>query len=388
MLNLSAEEILLGIQEMKRGSFSSEDPVRLLVVDDSKLMRQAICDIVGTDSQIKVVGEAENGAKAIQMLAEIDPDVITLDVNMPVMDGLTALKHIMIKHPKPTVMFSTYTQDGERITFDALHYGAIDFIPKPTKLSRTGLEEQREKIVQKIMMAARVELEAIRYFRSFPKKTSAEKSEGTDLNFLFAIGTSVGGYSALLKMIPGLRPDLPAAYVVIFYAAPNVLDSFVRYLDEYSGLRVKRAASGDVLRAGVCYIASGEEYVTAHSFEGQIRLEVNQKPFPNHSGAINMLMFSVADVMKDRAIGLLLTGSGEDGVEGFSEIIRAGGIGIVQDPLSCLCHETVLTALHGCKPHRILSDGRIAPEINALLVEEKGEKKMNLDDLRFEWKVR
>jgi two-component system, chemotaxis family, protein-glutamate methylesterase/glutaminase len=344
------------------------NPVRLLIVDDSKWMRRAICDLIQDASGVVVAGEAGNGAEALELLPKVAPDVITLDVNMPVMDGLTALKHIMIEHPKPTVMLSAYTQEGGRITFDALRYGAIDFIPKPSRLDDADLSDQRERIVRKIMMAASVELEAVRYFRPVQKSIQVEKTEGSHWKYLFAMGASIGGYSALLKIIPQLRPDLPATYVVTLYTTEADIDPFIRYLDEHSSLKVKRALGGTCLKGGVCYIASGEEYVTLRPSNGNLLLEVNRRPFPNHQGAINMLMFSIADVMKDHAIGVILSGSGEDGVEGIGEILRRGGIGIVQDPPSCLCPETAKAVLRHCRVDLVLSDGRIPSEVNTVFL--------------------
>jgi len=345
-----------------------ENLVRALIVDDSKLIRRLIASIFNQSQQVQVVGEAENGAEALEMMPRLNPDIVTLDINMPIMDGLTALKHIMIKYPRPTVMLSTYTRDGERVTFDALKYGAIDFIAKPSRLEGLTLEEQRQRIIQKVMAAAKVELGAVHYLRDVPKQRIPKRPGNKNCNFLLAMGTSVGGYSALLKIIPQLRPDLPVAFLVVFYTASDYLDAFIKYLDEYSDVQVKRAVNGDLLKNGVCYMASGDEYVTVHPSNGQLSLKVHPKPFPLHQGAINMLMFSLADVMKHRSIGVILSGSGEDGVEGVREILRMGGIGIVQDSSSCLCQETVQSTLHSCKVDLVLSDWRIPSELNTLLI--------------------
>jgi two-component system chemotaxis response regulator CheB len=344
------------------------ESVRLLVVDDSKLIRRLIHDIFNESDQVQIVGEASNGVEALEMLPSLNPDVITLDVNMPVMDGLTALKHIMIKYPKPTVMLSAYTKEGEYVTFETLKYGAVDFIAKPSRLQSMALEEQRQRVIQKVLTAAKVRVEAVQYLRPVPKQAQPKRAGGRNCNFLFAMGASIGGYSSLLKIIPQLRHDLPAAFLVVLYAASEHLEAFVKYLDEESAVKVKRAVDGDLLKSGVCYIASGDEYVTVHSSNGQLSLAVHPKPLPSHKGATNMLMFSLAEVMKHRSIGIILSGSGVDGVEGIDEILRTGGIGIVQDPLSCLCQETARAALNRCKIDLVLSDWRIPSEINNLLI--------------------
>jgi two-component system chemotaxis response regulator CheB len=344
------------------------DPVRLLVVQESKLIRRLIRDIFEGIDQVQIVGEASNGMEALEMLPRLNPDVITLDVDMPVMDGLTALKHIMTKYPKPTVMFSAHTKEGEYVTFETLKYGAVDFIAIPSRFQSVTLSEQRQWIIQKVLTAAKVRVEAVQYPEPFPKQAQPKRAGERNCNFLFAMGASIGGYSALLKIIPQLRHDVPAAFLVVLYAASEHLDAFVRYLDEESAVKVKRAADGDLLESGVCYMATGDDYVMVHSSNGTLGLEALSNPLPSHKGATNMLMFSLAEVMKYRSIGIILSGSGMDGVEGIEEILRTGGIGIVQDPSSCLCQETARAAINRCKVDLVLSDWRIPSEINDLLI--------------------
>ncbi len=144
------------------------EPYNLLIVDDSKMMRKAIADIFAADDRIQVAGEAADGEAALEIIPQIDPDVVTLDVNMPVMDGLTTLKHMMIETPKPTVMLSTLTLEGASVTFDALKYGAVDFVPKPSRLDDSTLAGQEETVVRKVALAAQVEIKAVHYFRALP----------------------------------------------------------------------------------------------------------------------------------------------------------------------------------------------------------------------------
>jgi two-component system chemotaxis response regulator CheB len=340
------------------------DPYKLLIVDDSKLIRRAVSNIFKAQDNFQVVGEAGNGKEALDMLAGLNPDVVTLDINMPVMDGLTTLKHIMIKSPRPTVMLSSLTQEGASVTFDALKYGAIDFIPKPSRTNGDSIGEQELNIVKKIKLAAEVEIESVQYIRSIPKEKSDKRPDGIECKGLIAMGASEGGYGALLKIIPQIIPDLPAALLVVIYADSKHVDAFAGYLDSHSFVKVRRAKDGEGIKGGVCYLCSGEEYVTIHSSDNKYNLQISPSPFAERRGSINMLMFSVAEAMGMRAAGVILSGSGEDGAEGLAEVIRAGGTAIVQVPKTCLYKEMARTALDRCEADLVISDVKIASAIN------------------------
>jgi two-component system chemotaxis response regulator CheB len=345
------------------------EPYKLLIVDDSREMRKAIRRIFADDDRIEVVGEAANGGAALEIIPQIDPDVVTMEVNMPVMDGLTTLKHMMIETPKPTVMLNTLTLEGASVMFDALRFGAVDFVPKPSKLDESKLKGQEETVVRKVALAAQVEIEAIRYIRALPKFESVEPNGQVACNRLIAMGASEGGYGAYLKIVPRLRPESPAAYLAVLYAASQHVDAFARYLDNYSSVRVKRAVDGLPVEGGVFYLGAGAEYVTVQSRNSDLFLQVRPAPFKSISereGSINMLMFSTAEVMGHRAVGIVLSGSGHDGAEGLAEIIRTGGTAVVQEPKSCLYKEMALSALVRNTPEYInlISDTKIASAAN------------------------
>lgn len=346
------------------GGVFVKEPIKLLIVDDSKLMRRVISKIFESDDQIQIVGEATNGKEGLEMIPQLNPDVVTLDINMPVMDGLTALKHIMIKYPRPAVMLSTLTQDGASVTFDALKYGAVDFIHKPSNQQPETLQEQCETILKKIRLAAKVKIGTVRYLRTKPKSEKEAEEKGTACNYICAIGTSEGGYGTLLKIIPQLQPNLPAAFVVVLYESSRHVDAFAHYLNDNSALRVKRAVDGESIEAGFCYLVSGKQYVTLHSFYGEYSLAVNAAPFTTGKGGINTLMSSVAEIMKDRGVGIILSGSGNDGIEGLNDIQKNGGTVIVQEPTTCLYKEAPTAATENCSPSLIIPDIGIAKELN------------------------
>ena len=340
-------------------------PIKLMIVDDSKLMRRVIAKIFENNSNVHVVGEAADGKEALQRIPDLNPDVITMDINMPEMDGLTALKHIMIRFPRPVVMCSTLTEEGGSVTFDALKYGAADFIHKPSNQHPESLEAQYQSITKKVIQASKIEIGAIKYQRTKAKDDAPKQSDDTDFkcNSICAIAACEGGYGALLRIVPHLKPDVSAAFIVSLHEPSAHVDAFAQYLDEHSPARIKRAVEGEPIRGGVCYMASREEYVTVHSFYGEY-LQVSAAPYPEQRGGANMLMFSVAEVMKDRGVGVILSGSGNDGSDGLAEIVKAGGSAIVQSPQNALYKNMPLAALEKCSSALVLADREMAEALN------------------------
>ena len=338
--------------------------INLLIVDDSAVIRRSLREMFTQSGEIILVGEASNGREALERLHELDPHVVILDVNMPVMDGITTLKHIMISHPKPTVMLSAYTQEGAKVSFDVLRYGAVDFIPKPSQSLSISMEGQCEVIRNRVRLAAKVQVEAIRYVRPIPRHTTEIQKAPSEYKYLFALGASIGGYSAFLKIIPQLLPTVPAAFLAVLYADSRHLDAFVDYLNGYSAITVRRARSGEPVEGGTFYLAAGDEYLTVRQDGGGHTLEVNPCPFPHHRGSVNMLMLSVVEAMGNHTVGIILSGADEDGLEGIKEILRAGGTAVVQDPRSCLCKEAPARVIDNCKVDLIVSDNEMATNIN------------------------
>jgi two-component system chemotaxis response regulator CheB len=350
---------------------SEISPLRVLVVDDSKLIRRVLRDIIESDYGKKVVGEAEDGKVALDLLMRTDPDVITLDVNMPVMDGLTALKHIMIKRPTPTVMISAFTQEGALETFDSLKYGAIDFLPKPTQVKGADLNSQKDQIIQKIELAAAVQIESVRYLRRFmqKKKLQVDRDENSQpFDFLLTLGASEGGYGSLLSVIPGLQKHLPATYIAVLHQAPQHVDAFARYLNQCSQVEVIRATDGIPLKAGVCYLATTSEYAVCEKRQEKICLRLKADDKSRSCDAIDMLMLSASDAMEHNAAGVILSGTGKDGVKGMGGIIMKGGTSFVQSPANCLFKETPLAVTDEYSIDYIIGEKQMAGAINAFLL--------------------
>ncbi len=339
----------------------------MLIADDSRLIRRALANIVESQPDMQVVGEAQNGKEALESIPRLKPDVVTLDIEMPVMDGLTALKHIMMLCPKPIVMLSSLTYEGSKASFDALKLGAIDFIHKPSRLRGLSVEEQQQSIIRKIEYASQVEIDSLRYIR--PKSSPASKVVPRDVNSsdrFVILGAAEGGFSALLNIVPHLHEKLPAVIMVMLYTSDQVADDFAQYLDSCSVMRVKRIQDGDAVKAGVCYLIAEDEYVTIAQEERTHAFKVTPSPFPHRRGAINMLMFSVAEHIKERTVGVILSGLGEDGAEGLREIDRLGGLCFAQKPQNCLYREMPQAALEICKTDHVMTDRHIVARINDL----------------------
>lgn len=359
----SYNETPTGSDEISATVKASPKPIKLLVVDDSRLIRTAIKKIFAEDAQVKVVGEAGNGKEALAMIPKLQPEVITLDINMPEMDGLSTLKHIMIKHPTPTVMISSLTKEGATKTFDALRFGAINFIAKPSQSDGNGVRAQQQNILQKVKLAADVKMKNVRLFRT--RRHPIVPPTAVEIERCVVFGASEGGYSALLKIIPQLKPDWAATYVAVLYAAPAYIDAFANYLNDHCAINVKRAADGETLKGGTCYLAAGSEYITAVEVKQTLSLRVHPSPFPERRGAINMLMLSLSEIMSDHAVGIILSGQERDGAEGVAEIARVGGDVIIQAPQTCLFKEMAQTAIQQCESGIILPDIYIADAIEA-----------------------
>jgi two-component system chemotaxis response regulator CheB len=341
----------------------SQAPIRLMIVDDSRLIRTVVRQMFDADGQVQVVGEAANGREALELLPDLKPDVITLDIKMPVMDGLSTLKHIMIKRPTPTVMISALTREGATETFDALRFGAIDFMPKPSQRDDASIEDQARRIKSKIKLAAGIKMDNVRLLRT---RTPNGTAPADEIRRVVVLGASEGGYGALLKIIPQLDPGWPAAYLAVLYAADAHIDAFIDYLNQHISLRIQRAVDGTVLRGGTCYLASGAEYVTAVRTTTRIALRVHPSPFPERRGAINMLMLSLSEVTSDKTVAVVLSGRDEDGAEGAAEIARVGGEVMIQNPKTCLFKEMAQAAIRLCRNGRRLNDSEIAPAIKTL----------------------
>jgi two-component system, chemotaxis family, protein-glutamate methylesterase/glutaminase len=342
------------------------DKIRVLVVDDSALMSRQITSILQKDEKIQVVGWAKDGLEALSMVRSLRPDVVTMDVEMPRMNGISALKHIMVKHPIPTVMISALTVEGARTTFDALKYGAIDVIAKPSRREDVSLATQEAEIIAKVRRAAAIRTGRSRYMRISPRgqiETGNSKGLPPDPTTRFiGIGTGIGGYYALLRIIPHLPPGFDDVLVAVILAGSRYVEPFVAYLHAHSSLPVKKADSSTSFEKGTCYLCSGDSGpILDTDSDGNARLSFVPRASTNGShGAIDGMFESYARVAGSRAVGIIMTGAGKDGSEGLSRIREAGGITVIQDINNCIDPSMPLAVLEKGPVSRMLPDYLIA----------------------------
>lgn len=313
--------------------------IRVLVVDDSVFMGMQIARMLNDDDEIEVVGRASDGIEALRRLEDLEPDVVTLDVDMPGMDGITTLKHIMVKRPVPTVMISALTGEGARATFDALRFGAIDVLPKPSSQRADTMEGQRDVIIAKVKRAAAIGIGRVRYARSAtaPGKLSPGGPPDATTRFI-GMGAGIGGYYSLLKVIPNLGPRFQDVMIAVIVGEHQHVESFSKYLQEHSLVPVTHAWDVDIIQKGVCYICAASDKVTlVQEDSGNITFDLQEEgeEVLLESG-VDRMFTSIARVAGNRAIGVIMSGSGAEGVRGVAEIRAGGGIGIVQSLANCV----------------------------------------------------
>ena len=312
--------------------------IRVLVVDDSAFMRRQITAILEKSEDIVVIGTARNGEDAVQKVVELEPDVVTLDISMPVMNGLSALATIMMTRPTRCVMLSSLTQDGAPATLEALELGAIDFVGKPSGTVSLDIEAQAREIVTKVRMAARAQLrkKAVRPApaqRTPARTKSAPVAPQVERLAIVAIGVSTGGPQTLMEILPELPADFPAPIVLVQHIPPRFTGPLAKRLDDHCALTVKEASHLEQLHAGTVYVAPGGIHLTV----GQNGAAGGMVAFLSHTPSgtqfcpsVNVLFNSVAAAYGSRSIGVLLTGMGNDGADGMLHIHEQGGTTIAE----------------------------------------------------------
>lgn len=293
-------------------------------------MRKIISDLLASDPALEVVGTAANGAVALKQIAALEPDVVTLDVEMPVLDGLQTLEKIMQEKPLPVVMLSSLTEAGAETTIKALQKGAVDFVPKPSGITTVDLEKLRSNLINKVKIASQVKVSSrltgwgeLRLFRQ-PKERRSEQP----LQKLVLVGASTGGPKALNELLSRLPGGLPAAFLVVQHMPAGFTRSLAERLDQNSQLRVKEAEEGERVVAGSVYIAPGGYHLQVEqplAAGSELRLHLKRsEPVNGHRPSVDVLMLSAAKLKGFDLIGVILTGMGHDGCQGMRALKERG----------------------------------------------------------------
>jgi two-component system chemotaxis response regulator CheB len=333
---------------------SEDNKVRVLIVDDSAIMRQLLVDILRSSPRIEVIGYARNGMEALEKTRDLRPDVITLDVEMPVMSGLEALPGLVGIYHVPVVMVSSLTQEGAETTLTALEMGAVDFVPKPAAQQLKSMRNLTDEIVGKILQAGKSQVHATPFTKlvthkpiserkapeSEPAQTpepaskpprDASRLERAPKNVVL-IGISTGGPQALSETIPLIKPPVPPI-LIVQHMPSKFTGAFAERLNRKSSLEVREAVSGDRLRNDTVLIAPGGHHMRiVGNSPMSARIEVtDEPPISGHKPSVDCLFESGVPVFGDQIVGIIMTGMGRDGVRGLLAIRAAGGATFGQD---------------------------------------------------------
>lgn len=314
--------------------------IKILVVDDSPVVRQVLSKTLAKHPRVGTVDTAPNGQLALRKIAKLDPDVVTMDVEMPGMDGIAVLKTIMAETPRPVIMVSAVTQAGAEKTVAALELGAVDFVAKPTTGLSRDIAIVTAELTEKVIAVAPLKAKWQRKRRALAKKETKQApmslAEPRSRDIV-AIGASTGGTEAIRAVLAGLPADFPAGVVVVQHMPEGFTHSFAARLDELSLIAVKEAAHKDMVRPGRALLAPGHSHMSVQQDELGAYVELSKSPpVSGHRPSVDVLFDSVADAFGKRAVAVLLTGMGRDGASGMRRVHDHGGLTVAQDAESCV----------------------------------------------------
>ncbi len=318
------------------------EKIKVIVVDDSTFMRKALIRMLGSDPMIEISGQAESGEKAIKMIKELKPNVVTLDVKMPGMDGLQTLEVIMRECPVPVLMVSSVTSEGGDTTLRALEIGAVDFIDKSSCHTMMDILDIADTLVKKVKVVAGVDLSKITFAESpkvVAKKYIAPVQPDSDSipSFLVAIGSSTGGPMALERILTKIPEDFSGAIIIVQHMPLGFTRSLAERYDQICEIGVSEAQEDDLILSGRAYIAPSGYHLTLRKGVNRVRVRLSKSPkhYP-HCPSVDVMMESVAKSWSGKAMGIILTGMGNDGSAGIVKMHESGAATIAQNEESCV----------------------------------------------------
>ncbi|MEP0356927.1 MAG: chemotaxis response regulator protein-glutamate methylesterase [Paraglaciecola sp.] len=335
---------------------------RILIVDDSTFFRRRITQILEQDNELEVVGEAKDGLEALAEVKRLKPDVVTMDVEMPVLDGISAVKNIMAVTPVPIIMFSSLTSEGAKATLDALDAGALDFLPKKFEDIALNRQEAVQLLQTRVKALCRKERGGLKSSSSISRPANSEfllsrpppklvtknsqsnlkySSQTTNKYECLAIGASTGGPVALQKILTALPVNFKTPILVVQHMPGTFTKAFAKRLNDICKVQVKEGEEGDRLQPGVCYIAPGGKQMTVQGRANLARLVISEgEKFPEYvyKPSVDMTFESICDVYSGDVLAVILTGMGSDGREGCSKLKNKGATIWAQDEQSCVVY--------------------------------------------------
>ncbi|HLS35343.1 MAG TPA: chemotaxis response regulator protein-glutamate methylesterase [Bacillota bacterium] len=341
------------------------EKIRVLVIDDSAFMRKMITDILSSDHRITVIGTARNGEIGLRKMKELQPDVITLDVEMPVMDGLSTLKEIMNNHPIPVVMISGTSNQHMKKTIQAISNGAIDFVAKPSGTISVDIKRIEQEIISKVITASQVDMNVITKQKKF---TSSKLTSFNQKETLICIGTSTGGPKALETILKSIPKELQASILIVQHMPEQFTKSFAQRLNQIAHIPVKEARHHEQIKEGHAYVAPGNYHMLVQKKGKDLKIVLSkEEKQKGHRPSVDVLLQSVSQLNECQKIAIILTGMGKDGAKGVVELKKA-------DKHSLVITESEQTALIYGMPSAAKETGHVnytlpVHQISELLVD-------------------
>ncbi len=356
--------------------------VRVLVVDDSALMRKLIPEIIGHDPSIQVVGTAMDGDFALKKIEELHPDVVTLDLEMPRMDGMEALRQIRRRHALPVIVVSAHSTEGAVATFKALALGAFDFVAKPSDATSAHMQEIADDLIGKIKAAAASTASGIGsppgldLKQDYPKVAKPPR-QIRPASKIVAIGVSTGGPNAVQYVLSQLPATFPGAIVIVQHMPEGFTEMFARRLDETCAIEVKEAQAGDLLLAGRALVSPGNKHIKVRRTpQGNVVVLSEEERVNGHRPSADVLFKSVAQEFGPSSVAVIMTGMGEDGAEGMGLVKDAGGVTIAQNEASCVVYGMPRVAIERGYISRVVGLDMLASTIQAQFLDRSASTGM------------
>jgi two-component system chemotaxis response regulator CheB len=359
-------------------------PVRVLVVDDSAVMRKLIPQLLQGDPLIEVVGTAMDGLLGLKKIEELHPDVVTLDLDMPRMDGLEMLREIVRRYHIPVIVVSSHNEKGAYSALNALALGAFDFVAKPADARTGGLEQIARELSVKIKVAA-ISGPPKLMFNPSPSAQSGQKSKhtGARASRVVAIGLSTGGPNALHYICSQLPADFAGCLLVVQHMPEGFTQMFARRLDDCSPVSVVEARSGDLLSPGRVFICPGNRHLKVRRVpQGDMVVLVDQAPVNGHRPSVDVLFRCVAKEFGNESVAVLMTGMGDDGAEGMRAVQAAGGVTIAQSTETCVVDSMPRAAIEAGYAGRVVSLDALPSILQNLCADDRSRTRADGVDLQ------